>query len=295
MLVNPTNMEIADAFGLMKPIPAGEVFDVAVVGGPAGSQPRSTRPPRACGPWWSSTRPSAGQAGTSSMIRNYPGFSQGISGAKLAQETWQQAWTLGTTFLYMRQARGPGAQRTATTGCGLSDGSVLSARSVVIATGAAYRRLGIPRLEDLQGRGVYYGAAVSEAPAMHGRNVFVVGGGNSAGQTALHMAKWAARVTVLVRGESLADSMSDYLVREIDAAPNVDVFYQRPGGRRQRHPPSRIADPGRHRPPGPGEASRRTPCSSSSARKPRTDWLGQSIARDQWGFILTGPDAAERR
>ena len=107
----------------------------------------------------------------------------------------------------------------------LSDGGTLTARTVVIATGATYRRLGVPGLEDLQGRGVFYGAGVSEAPAMRGRKVFVIGGGNSAGQAALHLAKWAAQVTVLVRSQSLADSMSDYLIREIDAAPNVDVTY----------------------------------------------------------------------
>ena len=104
-----------------------------------------------------------GQAGTSSMIRNYPGFSQGISGARLAQETWQQAWAFGTTFVYMRQAESLSA-RTATTGCGCPTAALLTSRTVIIATGATYRRLGIPALEDLQGRGVFYGAAVSEAP-----------------------------------------------------------------------------------------------------------------------------------
>src|SRR6185437_8281190 len=147
-----------------------------------------------------------GQAGTSSMIRNYPGFSQGISGAKLAQEIWRQAWAFGTTFLYMRQAeslsRQDGHYRLR-----LSDGSVLASRTVVIATGATYRRLGIPRLENLQGRGVFYGAAASEAPAMRGRNVFVAGGGNSAGQASLHLAKWAKKVTLLVREGSLAETM----------------------------------------------------------------------------------------
>ena len=108
---------------------------------------------------------------------------------------------------------------------GLSDGNVLSARTVVIATGAAYTELGVPGLEELQGRGVFYGAAVSEAPAMRGQRVFVVGAGNSAGQAAIHLAKWADQVTVLVRGESLAQSMSDYLIRMIGAAPNVDVAY----------------------------------------------------------------------
>ena len=96
---------------------------------------------------------------------------------------------------------------------------------MIIATGATYRRLGIPHLEALQGRGVFYGAAASEVPAMRGRNVFVAGGGNSAGQAALHMAKWAHQVTIVVRGQSLADTMSDYLIRQIGATPNIDIRY----------------------------------------------------------------------
>ena len=166
-----------------------------------------------------------GQAGTSSMIRNFPGFSQGVSGSKLAWEALQQAWLFGTTFVFMRQAVSLSAEdghyRMA-----LSDGSSLATRTLVVATGASYRRLGMPSLEDLQGKGVFYGAGVSEAPAMTGRSVFVIGGGNSAGQAAMHLAKWAAQVTVLVRGASLAQSMSDYLIREIDAAPNVNVMYR---------------------------------------------------------------------
>jgi thioredoxin reductase (NADPH) len=166
-----------------------------------------------------------GQAGTSSMIRNYPGFSQGISGAMLAQEAWRQAWAFGTTFVYMRQV-------TSLSGNGghyqlrLSDGGVLAARSVIIATGVTYRRLSIPALEELQGRGVFYGTAASEAPAMRGRKVFVAGGGNSAGQAALHLARWARQVTILVRAPSLTASMSDYLIRQIGAAPNIDVRYR---------------------------------------------------------------------
>jgi predicted transcriptional regulator len=149
----------------------------------------------------------------------------------------------------------------------LSDGSVLAARAVIIATGVTYRRLGIPALEDLQGRGVFYGAAASEAPAMRGRNVFVAGGGNSAGQAALHLAKWADKVTVLVRAQSLAGSMSDYLIREIGPAPNVDVRYgvQVADGTRHRLP----AIAGNAGPPaGRGAASPPTHCSSSSAHSP---------------------------
>src|ERR1700745_1364061 len=137
------------------------------------------------------------------MTRNSPGFSQGISGARLAQEMWQQAWTFGTTFRYMRQAQDLSSQ-DGRYRLRLSDGGVLTARTVIIATGATYQRLGIPVLEGLQGRGVFYRAAAREVPAIRGRDVFVAGGGNSAGQAAMHLAKWAGKVTVLVRAPSLA-------------------------------------------------------------------------------------------
>jgi thioredoxin reductase len=288
-LVNPSNLEIADAFGLMTPISAGEVFDVAVVGaGPAGLAAAVYASSEGLRTVVVEHEAIGGQAGTSSMIRNYPGFSQGISGARLAQETWQQAWTFGTTFRYMRQAqdlsREDGHYRLR-----LSDGGVLTSRTVVIATGATYRRLGIPRLEDLQGRGVFYGAAVSEAPAMRGRTVFVAGGGNSAGQTALHMAKWADRVTVLVRAGSLADSMSDYLIRQISAAPNVEVCYrvQVASGTGTGHLQSLVLQDTT------SGARRSVPADALFVligSQPRTQWLGASVARDRRGFILTGPD-----
>jgi thioredoxin reductase len=229
-----------------------------------------------------------GQAGTSSMIRNYPGFSQGISGARLAQETWRQAWTFGATFVYMRQAQALAA-RDGRYHVQMSDGEVLTARAVIIAAGAAYRRLGIAALEDLQGRGVFYGAAASEAPAMAGRAVFVAGGGNSAGQAALHLAKWARQVTILVRATSLAASMSDYLIRQIDAAPNVDVCYrvQVAGGAGTGRLESLVlADIV-------SGARRAVPADALFVligAQPRTDWLGQAVARDRRGFILTGPD-----
>jgi thioredoxin reductase len=288
-LVNPTNLEIADAFGLMKPIPAEEVFDVTVVGaGPAGLAAAVYASSEGLRTVVVEHEAVGGQAGTSSMIRNYPGFSQGVSGARLAQETWQQAWALGTTFVFMRGVQSLSSQ-DGHYRLRLSDGGVLTSRSVVIATGAAYRRLGIPHLEALKGQGVFYGAAVSEAPAMHGRNVFVVGGGNSAGQTALHMAKWAHQVTVLVRGGSLADSMSDYLIREIGATPNVNICYhvQVAGGSGTRHLESLILEDT------PSGARRTVPADALFiliGSQPRTEWLGESIARDQWGFILTGPD-----
>jgi len=205
---------------------AEQIFDVAIVGaGPAGLAAAVDASSGGLRTVVAEHKAVGGQAGTSSMIRNYPGFSQGISGSRLAQETWQQAWTLGATFVYMRQGEGVSSEDSLYR-LRFSGGGVLISRIVVIATGAAYRRLGIANVEALQGRGVFYGAAASEAPAMRGRDVFIAGGGNSAGQTALHMARWAHRVTILVRGQSLADSMSDYLLREIDATPNVDVCYR---------------------------------------------------------------------
>ncbi len=290
-LVNPSNAEIADAFGVMTPISPGEVFDLAVVGaGPAGLAAAVYASSEGLRTVVIEHEAIGGQAGTSSMIRNYPGFSQGISGATLAEETWRQAWTFGTTFLYMRQAESlsgnDGRYRLR-----LSDGRVLTCRTVIIATGATYRRLGIPHLEDLQGRGVFYGAAVSEAPAMRGRTVFVAGGGNSAGQAALHLAKWASQVTVLVRAESLADSMSDYLIRQIGAAPNVDVCYrvQVAGGTGTGtgHLRSLVLEDTA------SGARRSVPADALFVligSQPRTQWLGEAVARDRRGFILTGPD-----
>ena len=288
-LVNPSNPEIADAFGVMTPIPPGEVFDVAVVGaGPAGLAAAVYASSEGLRTVVAEHEAIGGQAGTSSMIRNYPGFSQGISGAKLAQETWRQAWTFGTTFLYMRQAESLSA-KDGHYRLRLSDGGVLTSRTVIIATGATYQRLGIPHLEDLQGRGVFYGAAVSEAPAMRGRTVFVAGGGNSAGQTALHLAKWADRVTVLVRAQSLADTMSDYLIRQISSAPNVDVCYrvQVADGTGTGHLESLVLEDTT------SGARRSVPADALFVligSQPRTQWLGEAVARDRLGFILTGPD-----
>jgi thioredoxin reductase len=288
-LVNPTNLEIADAFGLMTPIPAEEVSDVTVVGaGPAGLAAAVYASSEGLRTIVVEAEAIGGQAGTSSMIRNFPGFSQGVSGSKLAWEAWQQAWLFGTTFVFMRHAvsltAGDGHYRL-----GLSDGSSLATRTLVVATGASYRRLGVPSLEDLQGKGVFYGAGVSEAPAMSGRDVFVIGGGNSAGQAAMHLAKWAAQVTVLVRGQSLAQSMSDYLVREIDAAPNVRVIHQVQvtGGAGDAHLESLVLEDR-------STGTRREVAADALfvliGSQPRVEWLGHGVSRDQWGFILTGPD-----
>jgi thioredoxin reductase len=289
ILFNPSNLEIAEAFGLMRPIPAEDVFDLAVVGsGPSGLAAAVYASSEGLRTVVIEREAVGGQAGTSSMIRNYPGFAQGVTGAKLAIEAFQQAWLFGSTFLFMRHVVGLAADGGRYQ-LQLSDGGVITTRTVIIATGATYRRLGVPSLEALLGRGLFYGAGVSEAPAMRGRKVFVIGGANSAGQAAIHLAKWAAQVTVLVRAGTLAASMSDYLIREIAAAPNIDVRYHvqvvdstgtdlleslvledRQSGQRQTVPADAVF--------------------ALIGAQPRTDWLGDSVARDAPGFILTGPD-----
>jgi thioredoxin reductase len=293
-LANPSNLEIADAFGLMTPIPDSDVFDVAVVGaGPAGLAAAVYASSEGLRTVVIEREAIGGQAGTSSMIRNYPGFAQGVTGARLAFETYQQAWFFGTTFLFMRQL--DGLSRQDDDGyyrLHLSDGGTITSRTVIIAAGVTYRRLGVPSLEALVGRGVFYGAGVSEAPAMSQQEAFVIGGGNSAGQAALHLAKWARHVTILVRSQSLTDSMSDYLIREVDAAPNVRVRYgvqvvngtgtdhlesldlqDRQTGERQRVPADGLF--------------------ILIGSEPRTEWLGDGAARDRWGFVLTGQDVLD--
>jgi thioredoxin reductase len=293
ILANPSDLEIADAFGLVAPISDGEVLDVAVVGaGPAGLTAAVYASSEGLRTAVVEREAIGGQAGTSPMIRNYPGFAQGVSGARLAFAAYQQAWLFGATFVLMRQLDGLSRQDDGRYLLRLSDGGTLTSRTVVITTGVTYRRLGVPGLEGMQGRGVFYGPGVSEAPAMNGRQVFVVGGGNSAGQAALHLAKWAAHVTILVRSRSLADSMSDYLIREIAAAPNVEVRYcvQVVDGAGDGHLESLVLE----------DRQSRRRCSLPAdglfiliGSQPRTRWAGDNPARDKWGSILTGQDVLD--
>ena len=173
---------------------------------------------------------------------------------------------------------------------GLKDGSQIRSRAVILATGVSYRRLGITELESLAGAGVFYGASTIEAQAVAGKPAFVVGGGNSAGQAALHLAKYAEQVTLLVRSQSLAASMSDYLTREIENAANVHVRYRSEvaggdGDGRLEH--LLILD----RASGRIESLPAAGLFILIGAEPFTDWLPGTIARDRWGFILTGPDA----
>lgn len=292
-LENPTDAEMAEACGLKTHLDENESFGAVVIGsGPAGLAAALYGASEGIKTLVVERGVVGGQAGSSSMIRNYLGFARGISGSELAAQAYQQAWVFGTTFLMMQEvsAIGRGPDGLVVT---LSGGQQVPTTAVVLANGVSYRRLGVKPLEDLVGAGVFYGAAASEAHALKGRRVFIVGGGNSAGQAAIHLAKHAASVTIVVRSRSLAESMSDYLIKEVEAAPNVDVRLR-----------SQVLDGG-----GDGRLQNLVLGDLDSGleerveadalfimigAEPHTDWLPEEIERDRWGFVLTGDDVAAR-
>jgi thioredoxin reductase (NADPH) len=230
-----------------------------------------------------------GQAGTSSMIRNYLGFPRGISGMRLAQRARNQAIRFGTRFFtgWPVESLVPGSD--AEPHRVVTGGGEVRARAVVIATGVAYRRLGVDPVEELVGLGVHYGAAVSAAPEMEDRDVFVVGGGNSAGQAALHLSRYARSVTLLVRRPDVGATMSDYLIREMQYVPRIAI-----------RPCAEVVDGGGDgrlewiavRDLNTGDASRHEAGGLFLllGAEPKCDWLPPEIRLDEHGFVLTGRD-----
>ncbi|HEX3157056.1 MAG TPA: FAD-dependent oxidoreductase, partial [Gemmatimonadaceae bacterium] len=222
VLVEPTDSDIVEAVGGGTRI-GSDVYDVVIVGaGPAGLAAAVYAASEGLETIVLEQNISGGQAGSSSRIRNFPGFTWGISGHDFAYRVCEQAWLFGANLVFTQKAtaiRVSGDDRIVR----VRDGREVAARAVILATGVHWRRLGIPRLEALIGRGVFYGAAGSEARALQGRDVCVVGAGNSAGQAAAHLARHAASVTLLVRGDSLARSMSSYLIRELGQMANVTI------------------------------------------------------------------------
>jgi thioredoxin reductase (NADPH) len=232
---------------------------------------------------------SGGQAGSSPMIRNYPGFPHGVSGRDLTRRACEQAWMFGAHLVFFQPAVGlerRGSERVVH----LASGRQIAARAVIIATGIAWRRLGVPRLESLVGVGVFYGAAAAEARAMAGRDVFVVGAGNSGGQAALHLARYARRVTMLVRGDSLGRSMSEYLIREIEATGNITVrlHTEISDGHGTDHLEALTLCDRRYGRP---ERVPATALFVLIGGEPRTQWLPAAIQR-RWDYIVTGRDVA---
>lgn len=291
VLINPNALQIAKAFGLLDSVANLGVFDVAVIGaGPAGLSAAVYASSEGLRTVVLEPLAMGGQAGSSSLIRNYLGFPRGISGGRLALNAYQQAWAFGTTFLWSRSLVSITEEDDLRV-LRLSDGGVLRSRTVVLATGAEWRRLGVPAAEALQGRGVFYGAAVSEARAMTGKEVFVLGGGNSAGQAAIYLSRFARHVTVVIRRQSLAETMSAYLIREITNAPNIRV--------RSR---TEVVDALgtqvlealvlKDLESGISETMPADALFILIGSVPHTDFLGPDLLRDEWGFILTGTDAA---
>ena len=287
-LVDPSIAEVAAAVGVSTRLERRS-FDLVVVGaGPAGLAAAVYASSEGLDTLVIEREAIGGQASSSSLIRNYLGFARGVSGSELATRAYQQAWVFGTTFLVTQSAIGLSRE-----GAGLSvtvsDGAVVNAKAVILGTGVSYRRLGIPELEELAGAGVFYGASVTEAKALAEEHVYLVGGGNSAGQAAMHLARFASHVTLLVRGGSLAQSMSQYLIDEIAARANVEV---RPnaevvgGGGEGRLDHLLVND----RTTGRAERVRAAALFLFIGAQPHTDWLPTELERDERGFVLTGPD-----
>lgn len=234
-----------------------------------------------------------GQAGTSSLIENYLGFPEGISGAALAESARQQAVKFGAELIIM----GEGVQakfRDNRIHVRMANGNGMIAKSNICATGVEYRRLGIPREDQFLGKGLFYGAGVAEAPYCLNENVFVVGGGNSAGQAVMHFANFAQKVTMLVRGRSLANSLSQYLIERIEEQPNVEVVYNTEvesidGDETLQKIVLRDKDSGKTHSV---DATRLFLCIGGA---PNTEWAKDTaIIRDRAGYLVTGPDLLEK-
>jgi thioredoxin reductase (NADPH) len=228
-----------------------------------------------------------GQAGTSNRIENYLGFPSGISGAELARRAATQASRFGAEILTPQEVvrlRVQGPYRYVT----LADGTELGCHALLIATGVSYRRLNVPGIDDLVGLGVYYGATVLEAMAHTGQDVFVVGGANSAGQAAVAAARHARSVAMLVRGESLADTMSSYLIEQIEATPNIAVRLRTSVQAVHGNPTLESLTI-----TGPEAKTETVPAGALFifiGAEPRTGWLEGVVARDRYGFVYSGAD-----
>jgi thioredoxin reductase (NADPH) len=293
VLTNPTNTEVLSAYGLTTHLPDEQPVDLAVVGaGPAGLAAAVYGASEGLRTVVLEREAIGGQAGSSSLIRNYLGFSRGVSGAELAQRAFQQAWVFGAHFAHGREVTGMTVDRLFR--LQVAPGEELLARSVILATGVSYRRLELGELSPFVGSSVFYGASAVEARAQTGRTVHVVGGGNSAGQAALHLARYARDVSIIVRGEGLAESMSAYLINELQAA-GVRVLTQRKlvGGGSSTSSGRMDHIVLQHRTTGEQETVASDAVFITIGAAPHTGWLDPAVLRDKWGFVLTGTDVAE--
>jgi thioredoxin reductase (NADPH) len=290
VMVDPPNERIAEALGVQTK-PASTRYDLTVIGGgPAGLTAAMYAASEGLATLLLEREAVGGQAGTTSLIRNYLGFPRGISGRELTSRAVEQALLMGAEIAFIRSTVDLDVHSEDLL-LTLADGSLARSETVVIATGVTYRRLHVPGLDELLGAGVFYGAAVTEASALKGQRAFVVGGANSAGQAAVHLARFASQVTLLVRGPSLSASMSSYLINEIQRASNLNVWLNA----------TVIGVHGR------GHLEAISVRDSATGRErtqpadglfvligahPHSDWLAEAVERDPQGFVLTGPDLA---
>lgn len=287
-LLQPTNVQIAARIGLQtqadKPF-----YDLIIVGGgPAGLAAAVYGASEGLHTVMIEREAPGGQAGTSSRIENYLGFPVGLSGGDLARRAVTQARRFGVEILSPQEVTGIRVEdpyRFIT----LIDGSEISCHALILALGVAWRRLNVPGLEQLTGAGVYYGAAQTEAITCQGEEVYIIGGANSAGQAAMYFSKYAGKVTMLVRGESLANSMSQYLINQIEETSNITVMVHS-SVIEAKGETSLEALTIANAITGETETVAATSLFIFIGASPRTEWLDGVVERDDRGFILTGPD-----
>jgi thioredoxin reductase (NADPH) len=289
-LVKPSEAMLAGKVGLAT-MPSAGFYDLVVIGGgPAGLGAAVYGASEGLRTVLVERTATGGQAGQSSRIENYLGFPDGVSGAQLTDRARRQAAKFGAEVLTTREATGleiSGPARTVR----FSDGAAISAHSVILATGVSYRKLTAPGLKEMTGRGVYYGSAMTEAANCKDQDVHIVGGANSAGQAAVYLARGAKSVTLLVRGPSLARSMSHYLIEQVSAAGNISVrtcteVIGARGGKHLEGVTLRDANTGTV------EDAGAQWLFVFIGAAPLTGWLDGVVARDERGFVLTGPDLA---
>jgi thioredoxin reductase (NADPH) len=287
-LVEPSDAELASRVGLAT-TPAKDFYDLIVIGGgPAGLGAAVYGASEGLRTILVERTATGGQAGQSSRIENYLGFPDGVSGAQLTDRARRQATKFGAEVLTTRdvvrlEVRGSARRVT------FADGTSIDAHTVILATGVSYRRLDAPGLDELTGRGVYYGSALTETTACLGQDVYIVGGANSAGQAAVYLSRHAKSVTILVRGPSLEKSMSYYLIRQIADTPNISVRTCTEIGAAEGddHLERLVL---RNTETGASETVDAQLLFLFIGGAPLTDWLEDVVVRDRLGFVVAGPD-----
>ncbi len=290
-LVKPTVTDLAQSVG-MQTEAAKPFYDLVIVGGgPGGLAAAVYGASEGLRTVLIEREAPGGQAGTSSRIENYLGFPVGLSGGDLARRAVTQAKRFGVELLSPQSAS---ALRTEDSYhiLTLADGSEISSHALILALGVAWRRLNVPGVEDFTGAGVYYGAAQTEAVACEGEEVYVVGGANSAGQAAMYFSKFARKVRILVRGESLVKSMSQYLIDQIDGTDNIEVMpfhsvVEAKGDKRLELLLVKDSQTGEVK------EMKTNSLFIFIGATPSTEWLDGLVNRDERGFICTGPDVPD--